>query len=131
MLDEGQLLGRGIQFPPNINSEGRWAWSSGPENIRQSIRLILQTEPLERIMLPEFGGGLKALLFQPNVVATHRLVEQIIQQSLERWEPRINLESVDVRVDPKNPQAAIASIRYSLVATEDVDQMQLRVLLTA
>ena len=35
--------------------------STGIENVRQSIRLILQTEPLERIMLPEFGGGLKTL----------------------------------------------------------------------
>ena len=80
-------------------------------------------------MLPEFGGGLKALLFQPNTVATHKLIEQIIQQSLQIWEPRINLESIDVEADPDNGQAAIATIRYSLVATDEPDQLQVRVIL--
>lgn len=129
MSNEAQLLGRSIGFPPAVSAEGRWQWSTGAENIRQSIRLILQTEPLERIMLPEFGGGLKALLFQPNTIATHKLVEQIIQQSLQIWEPRINLESIDVASDPENGQAAIATIRYSLVATDESDQLQVRVLL--
>lgn len=129
MTDEARLLGRSIGFPPAISEEGRWQWSSGSENIRQSIRLILQTEPLERIMLPEFGGGLKALLFQPNTVATHKLVEHIIQQSLKIWEPRINLESIDVDPDPDNEQAAVATIRYSLVATSQSDQLQVRVIL--
>ena len=129
MADEAQLLGRGFAFPPAISTEGRWQWSSGAENVRQSIRLILQTEPLERIMLPEFGGGLKALLFQPNTVATHKLVEQIIQQALQLWEPRINLESVDVTADPADGQAATASIRYALVATGETDQLQVRVIL--
>ncbi len=129
MTDDAQILGRGIGFPPMINDEGRWQWSSGAENIRQSIRLILQTEPLERIMLPEFGGGLKAMLFQPNTVATHKLVEHVIRQSLQIWEPRINLESIDVDVDPDNGQAAVATIRYSLVATGESDQLQVRVIL--
>ena len=131
MNDDGRSLGRGIHFPPRINAEGRWAWSSGAENIRQSIRVILQTEPLERLMLAEFGAGLKTLLFQPNVIATHRLVEERIRQALERWEPRISVESVEVEPDTKDPYSALASIRYSLVATEGTDQLQLRVLLAA
>ena len=129
MADEARLLGRGFAFPPAISTEGRWQWSSGTDNVRQSIRLILQTEPLERIMLPEFGGGLKALLFQPNTIATHKLVEQIIRQALQIWEPRINLESIDVTVDPAEAQAAVATIRYSLVATDETDQLQVRVIL--
>lgn len=131
MIDEGRLLGRGIHFPPRINVDGRWAWSSGGENIRQAIRIILQTEPLERLMLPEFGGGLKRLLFQPNVAATHRLIEEIVTQSLKRWEPRIEIDSVDVDADSKDTQMANVTISFSLVTTRKTDQMQLRVLLNA
>ena len=130
MIDEGRLLGRGFHFPPRINAEGRWEWSAGSENIRQAIRIILQTEPLERLMLPEFGSGLKQLLFQPNGTATHRLIEEIVTQALRRWEPRIELESIDVNADPKESQMAIVTIRYSLVTNKQSDQMQLRVLLS-
>jgi phage baseplate assembly protein W len=130
MIDEGRLLGRGFHFPPRINAQGRWEWSSGSQNIRQAIRVILQTEPLERLMLPEFGGGLKQLLFQPNATATHRLIEEIVTQALKRWEPRIQLDSIQVDADPAETQMAMVTIRYSLVTNKQSDQMQLRVLLS-
>ncbi|MEE3098359.1 MAG: GPW/gp25 family protein, partial [Pseudomonadota bacterium] len=76
MTDAGRALGRGIAFPPGIDAEGRMAWSEGVENIRQSIRIVLTTERLERIMLPAFGAGLKSFLFRPDTAATHRLIEE-------------------------------------------------------
>ncbi len=129
MIDEGRLLGRGVHFPPRIDAEGRWAWSSGEENIRQSIRILLQTEPLERLMLPEFGGGLKKMLFRPNTASTHRLMEEIITNALKRWEPRIVLNAVDIQPDPDDPDAANVTIRYTLASNDQTEQMRLRVLL--
>ncbi len=131
MSNDGQLLGQGVHFPPRISAEGRWAWSSGSDNIRQAIQIILQTEPQERLSLPEFGGGLKRLLFQPNVSATHRLIEEAITKSLERWERRIRLTSVDVEPDPGDARAAIATVRYSLVAIDRNDQVQVRIALSS
>ena len=127
MLDEGKLFGRGIAFPPRINANGRWTWSSGAENIRQSIQVILQTEPLERLMLPSFGSGLKKMLFQPNTVKTHSLIEEIITNALTRWERRIKVTSVEVITDPKDVNTAWVTLRYKLVATQASDQMQMRV----
>lgn len=129
-LSDAQLFGRGIAFPPRVGADGRWSWSAGTENVRQSIRLILLTEARERIMLPEFGGGLKQHLFQPNTSSTHRLIENAITQSLGRWERRIRLESVTVVPDPENPQAALATIAYKLVATQEQDALQLQVVLS-
>lgn len=126
MLDDGKLFGRGIHFPPRITENGRWAWSSGVENIRQSIRIILQTEPLERLMLPNFGSGLKKLLFQPNTVETHSLIEELITRSLARWERRIKVTSVEVVGDPKAPNVAWVTLRYKLVANQAPEQMQLK-----
>ena len=42
-MDSGKLLGRGIAFPPHLGPEGRWSWSSGPDNIRDAIEVILLT----------------------------------------------------------------------------------------
>lgn len=127
MLDEGKLFGRGIHFPPRINANGRWAWSSGGENIRQSIQVILQTEFSERLMIPNFGCGLKNMLFQPNTVKTHSLMEEMITNALTRWERRIKVTSVEVMADPKDVNTAWVTLRYKLVANQASDQLQMRV----
>jgi phage baseplate assembly protein W len=120
-------LGRGVAFPPGIGSDGRWAWSSGVENIRQSIRVILRTDRGERIMRPAFGGGLSRFLFQPNTAATHRLIEETITQALGRWERRIRIQSVDVGPDPDEPDAVRATVRYRIIRTDARDSVALRI----
>jgi uncharacterized protein len=111
------LLGRGVSFPPRIGPDGRIARSDGDENVRESIRTILLTDPGERIMLPEFGAGLRAFLFEPNTPASHRLIEERIVQSLRRWEPRIAVADVLVAEDAHDPQQANVTVTYQLVAT--------------
>lgn len=124
-MDAGKLYGRGISFPPRLGSDGRWAWSEGAENIRESIRIILLTEQRERLMLPEFGGGLRSLLFEPNTPATRRLIQDRITRALARWEPRIQVTAVTVEQDPAEPRTAIATISYQLVANRSQDQVSL------
>ena len=55
----GDPLGTGVAFPfaPDLVT-GSLDWLSGAALVRQSIQLILQTEPTERVMLPTFGAGL-------------------------------------------------------------------------
>lgn len=129
-MNEGRLYGQGIGFPPRIGSDGRVAWSAGPANIRDSIRVILLTEPGERVMLRSFGGGLQRFLFEPNIVTTHRLIQQHIVQALERWEPRIRLQSVIVEPDIEDSQAAVVTINYKLVTTGTGDRISLTMQLT-
>jgi uncharacterized protein len=124
---EATLLGRGISFPPRIGVDGRLAFSAGSENVRESIRVILSTDRQERIMLPQFGGGLARYLFEPNTPDTHRLIQERITQSLARFEPRIELELVHVTADADDPRAAIATIRYKLLATGASEQTNLGV----
>src|SRR5262249_29132472 len=125
--DDATLLGRGFSFPPRIGLDGRFAYSDGSENVRESIRVILSTDRKERIMLPQFGGGLASYLFAPNSPDTHRLIQERITQALGRWEPRIDLENVRVAADPTDARAAIATVRYKLRATGASDRTDLTV----
>ena len=117
-MDGGQLYGRGMSFPPRVGQDGRIAWSEGETNIREAIRVILLTEQKERLRLPNFGGGLQRFLFEPNTVATQSQIQDSITKALQLWEPRILVSQVDVQPDPSDPQAAIATITYKLVATQ-------------
>jgi phage baseplate assembly protein W len=117
-VDAGQVLGRGIAFPPKVGPDGRVGWSAGERNIRESIEVILKTEERERLRLPEFGGGLGTYLFEPNTTATWRQLEDRITKALATWEPRIVTESVDDTEDAADAAAAVAVITYRLVATQ-------------
>ena len=129
--DAGRLFGRGIAFPPRVNADGRLAWSSGEQNVRESIRIILLTAERERLRLADFGGGLSRYLFEPNTSTTRQVIRDRIQRALTEWEPRIRVESVSVDPDPDDPEAAIATITYRLVATRVLERVTLNVALGA
>src|SRR5882724_13287038 len=114
-MDEGTIFGRGISFPPRLGSDGRLAFSVGPQNIREDIQVILLTIPGERLMLPGFGGKLKQFLYEPNTVSTRHEIEAEILRALAQWEPRISVDTVSVEADPMEPRAAVATIQYRLV----------------
>lgn len=128
-MDDARLFGQGISFPPRVGADGRVAWSAGSDNVRESIRVILLTEPNERLRLPLFGAGLARFLFEPNTVATRQLIRERILDALARWEPRVRVEAVQVEAAVDDTTSAIATIQYRLVATQTLERVSLRVAL--
>jgi Bacteriophage baseplate protein W len=111
------VYGQGLSFPPRVGVDGRLAWSAGEENVRESIRLILLTEPGERLMLEDFGCGLRRFLFEPNTPATRALIRERIMRAIALWEPRVRTEEVEVEPDPAEERQINISILFRLVAT--------------
>ena len=130
-MNAASLFGQGISFPPRLGADGRFAWSSGPDNIREAMQVILLTQLGERLMLPDFGGDLRTYLFAPNTVATRQRLQEQIQSALTLWEPRITVQSVSLSPDPDDPQAAVATIQYQLVASQTAAQLNLTLQLGA
>ncbi len=129
-MDAGKLYGRGISFPPRLGADGRWAWSEGADNIRESIRVILMTQLRERLLTPTFGCGLGLYLHEPNTVATRASIADRITRALGDWEKRIALESVSVDADPDEARACVATITYRLVATQARERVPLTITLS-
>lgn len=125
--EAGRLYGKGVAFPPRVGPDGAMAWSEGETNVRENVRVILTTEPGERLRRPAFGAGLNRFLFEPNTVATRYSIQERIETALRQWEPRVRTESVVVEVDPDDQQAAIATVTYRLVATQVVERVSLSV----
>jgi hypothetical protein len=119
-----------MAFPPRVGADGRFAWSDGERNVRESIAVILRTAPGERVGVPDFGAGLARFLFEPNAPATHALVQDAIARALARWERRIAVEAVDVGPHPSDAEAALATITYRLVATSARERMSVSVALS-
>lgn len=126
-MDDASLYGRGLAFPIRVGPDGRIAWSAGEANVRESLRVLLLTGSGERLRRPDYGAGLERFLFEPNTPATWRAIEERIRQSVERHEPRLRIERVDVAADPSNPEAALATIAFTLVATGVVGRTSLAI----
>ena len=109
------LLGRGAGLPLAPDG-GRMPFVEGAEKVRQSILIILDTESGERVMLPEFGCGLRRFLMRPNNSATRAEIERAVSTALQRWEPRIT--KVEVEVAPADdPALVLITLRYAHVVT--------------
>jgi uncharacterized protein len=76
-----------IRFPFAIDAgTGRLAEETDyGKHIEQLIRQVLFTAPGERINRPDFGCGIKRLVFAPNSPAAAALAQVSIFQALTRW----------------------------------------------
>jgi Bacteriophage baseplate protein W len=117
-------------FPFRIDPvSGQAAQSPYPTHVDQMIRQLLLTTPGERADLPEFGCGLRQLLFAPNSDALQATTQLMVQQSLTRWlGSQITLVKVAVTPGPGGDYSQIlVQIEYLLIETQSQQQTQILV----
>lgn len=113
-----EFLGVGWKHPVQLDPDGEIALSRYEEDVWEAIWIILSTAPGERVMRPDFGCGIHEFVFAPNNTRTAGLVRFQVEEALTRWEPRIDLEEVQVQADPGNPTLLLISIDYRVRATD-------------
>jgi phage baseplate assembly protein W len=116
---EREFLGQGLAFPLQITPRGGLALASGERDIEQAIRIILETAPGERVMRPEFGCRIYELVFAPRNAATEGLLMHYVQEALERWEPRINVQEIDIAPNAGDGATMLVEIKYRIKDTHD------------
>ena len=115
-------IGRGPRFPLLPGPGGNLETIGGDALIRQAIEAILDTDPGERMMRPEFGCGLRRYLMEPNTTTTRAAMQRDIDDALSRWEPRI--EVTNVAVTPgEEPSLVWIEISYTRLADRREDDL--------
>ncbi|MGO9935483.1 MAG: GPW/gp25 family protein [Steroidobacteraceae bacterium] len=99
---------------------GQAAQSPYGTHVDQMIRQILLTSPGERIDLPEFGCGLRQLLFAPDSDALQATTQLLVLRSLNQWlGGQITVSQVLVSPGPNGDYSQIiVQIQYVLVETQ-------------
>jgi phage baseplate assembly protein W len=102
-----------VDFPYRFAARGRTETTTRDDHIRDLIEQVLFTAPGERVMRPDFGSGLLALVFEPNsttlAATTQMLVQAALQQHLAGL---IAVQAVDVR----NDEGALrVDVRYTVL----------------
>jgi hypothetical protein len=102
-----------LDFPSRFDGLGRTATTDRDDHIRDLIEQVLFTAPGERVMRPDFGSGLLALVFEPNsstlAATTQILVQGALQQYLSHL---IAVQAVELA----NDDAALrVDVRYTVL----------------
>ena len=94
-----------LDDPFHLDARGRPAETGVDDHVRDLIFQVLFTSPGERVNRPDFGCGLKQLVFMPNSDVLATATQQLVQGSLQRWlgeviaVERVDVQSVDSRLE--------------------------------
>jgi Bacteriophage baseplate protein W len=114
------FLGVGWSFPLCTASDGSTVMAMYEQDVDQAVRIILGTDWGERVMRPDFGAGLNSFVFGPINQTTLRMVQSRVQESLIKWEPRIDVEQVQVS---SQPGKLLIAITYRIRVTNTVHNL--------
>ena len=118
IVDPKAFLGRGWAYPVHPNAARTdAALADYEQDVREAVRIILETNRGERVMRPDFGAGLRDFLFEPINTTTLALVRHRVEESLITWEPRIRIERLDVRLADGARTRIDITIEYTVRAT--------------
>ena len=95
-------------------------------SVKRGIRNVLLTQNGERLFNPEFGSGIRNLLFEPMTDLTAERLEQEVRSAINSWEDRAELIAINVISEP-------TWLRYRVAVTfriiNQIEEQQMEVFL--
>ena len=86
--------------------------------IVQSITALLLTNKGERPFQPNLGCGITESLFEPLDYATAGMIRSQVYEVIERYEPRIDVDTVRVTPDEQNNGYSV-EMTFTIIGQED------------
>jgi phage baseplate assembly protein W len=74
-----------IFYPFQIDGSGRTRQANEEAWIRGLIEQVLFTSPGERVMRPDFGSGVRQLVFAPNSPELAATTQSLVHGALQQW----------------------------------------------
>ena len=86
-----------LNYPFFIDGRGRTAATDRDRHIRQMIEQVLFTNPGERVNRPDFGCGLRRMVFMPSSQPLAAATQALVKGALQQWlQNEIQVEKVEV-----------------------------------
>lgn len=108
-------------YPFRIDpASGQAAQAGYADHVDQMIRQILLTAPGERADLPDFGCGLRQLVFAPHSQALDATTQILVRKALGRWlSDQITVQQVLVGPPVVGQEQQLqVEIDYTLIETQ-------------
>ncbi|MDR1370036.1 MAG: GPW/gp25 family protein [Dysgonamonadaceae bacterium] len=109
-------LGTGWGFPPTFVKGYGVEMVSEEEDIRQSLIILFSTTPGERIFRFKYGCNIRQWVFEKMNLSVKTLIIDTIRQAILYFEPRIDIEKLDVEI--KDPLEGILWINLEYIVRQ-------------
>ncbi len=113
-----------VAFPYHLDARGQTATADDGEHIREMLEQLLLTSPGERVNRPDFGCGIRDLLFGPNSPEVAAALQVTIASAIQRWlGDLIALDALDVVAHDSELDVQLA---YAIRATGETHRTAVR-----
>lgn len=118
MLNPNDFLGRGWSFPPSfMPTDGEVEMVSDEQDIKESLFILLSTNPGENLLHPDYGCPLHRLVFDPMDGSLPVIISDMVRTALLYYEPRIIPKNIVVSQNPDQDGRLDILIDYVIVNT--------------
>lgn len=102
----GPILPRDAGYP----NPQQWAFNIDSDLVilESSVKMLLLTAKGDRLMVPDYGTNIRRILFDMNLKSSESLIREEIIQAFAQWEPRVELQGLEVNSDPNGRNITIA-----------------------
>lgn len=124
MAIEQSFLGSGWGFPPEFHKAAKDVrLVSEDGDIQESLNILLSTFPGERMMQPTYGCELKTMVFETINESTVTAIKDIIERAILFFEPRINLDEIEIDTQEIVNGVLNILLKYTVRATNTRSNM--------
>ena len=123
-VERKDFLGRGWSMPVELDPRtGLVATVAFEDDVRQSILIILETAPGERVMRPDFGCGIHELVFEALDSTVLQRIRSEVEEALRRFEARIEVLGVTVDEAATSEGKLLIELEYRVRKTNQVGNL--------
>jgi len=121
--------GLSVKLPLRVDQvDGAYALNKSLEDMaEQNLKMVILTNPGERVMIPEFGAGIRQFLFEPATPATADQIRSRVQAQVKTYLPYINILELSVFASENNAASLSLIIKYSIPAANIVKEFSMSV----
>lgn len=124
MEEHKDFLGQGWAMPVDVDPQtGFIATAAHEDDIRQSIRIILETAPGERVMRPNFGCGIHEMVFEALDSTIMERIRSEVASALRRYEARIEVMDVTIDEEATLKGVLLVEVEYQIRRTNQVGNL--------
>lgn len=123
-VERKDFLGRGWAMPVQLDPRtGLVASVAYEEDIRQSILIIMETAPGERVMRPNFGCGIHELVFAAVDSTVIQRIKSVVDEALRRCEARVEVLNINVDEDATSDGILFIELEYRVRKTNQTGNL--------
>jgi phage baseplate assembly protein W len=108
------MIGLSPRLPLSLSSAGGYTMlETIVEATKQNLKMLLLTVPGERVMMPNYGVGIKAFLFENDVSTVRSALQSRIARQTKLYMPHIKVTSVSFDAPIGNSMSMV--VEYIIV----------------